>query len=51
MNLPINMQTLPPKISAWQKLKAQEINCAQALQLLVDEQGTVNQALLDRDVS
>ena len=45
------MQTLPPKISAWQKLKAQEINCAQALQLLVDEQGTVNQALLDRDVS
>ena len=45
------MQTLPPKISAWQKLKAQEINCAQALQLLVDEQGIVNQALLDRDVS
>ena len=45
------MQTLPPKISAWQKLKAQEINCAQALQLLVDEQGTVNQSLLDRDVS
>ncbi len=45
------MQTLPTNTSAWQKLKAQEINCAQALQLLVDEQGTVNQALLDRDVS
>lgn len=45
------MQTLPTNTSAWQKLKAQEINCAQALQLLVDEQGIVNQALLDRDVS
>ncbi len=45
------MQTLPAKTSAWQKLKAQEINCAQALQLLVNEQGVVNQALLDRDVS
>jgi type II secretory ATPase GspE/PulE/Tfp pilus assembly ATPase PilB-like protein len=45
------MQTLPANTSAWQKLKAQEINCAQALQLLVDEQGIVNQALLDRDVS
>ena len=45
------MQTLPANTSAWQKLKAQEINCAQALQLLVNEQGIVNQALLDRDVS
>lgn len=45
------MQTLPANTSAWQKLIAQEINCAQALQLLVNEQGTVNQALLDRDVS
>lgn len=51
MNLPTNMQTSPANTSAWQKLKNQEINCAQALQLLVNEQGTVNQALLDRDVS
>lgn len=45
------MQTSPANNSAWQKLKAQEINCAQALKLLVNEQGIVNQALLDRDVS
>ncbi len=45
------MQTSPANTSAWQKLINQEINCAEALQLLVDEQGIVNQALLDRDVS
>ncbi len=45
------MQNSPANFSAWQKLINQEINCAQALQLLVDEQGTVNQALLDREVS
>lgn len=45
------MQTSPANFSAWQKLINQEINCAQALQLLIDEQGTVNQALLDREVS
>ena len=44
------MQLLPTT-STWQRLKNQEINCEQALKLLVDEQGTVNQALLDRDVS
>lgn len=51
MNSQTNMQTSPANFSAWQKLINQEINCAQALQLLVDEQGTVNQALLDREVS
>lgn len=40
-----------PTISTWQRLKNQEIDCEQALKLLVDEQGTVDQALLDRDVS
>lgn len=38
-------------ISAWQRLRNQKISCEQALRLLVDEQGTVNLALLDRDVS
>jgi len=37
--------------SAWQRLKSQEVSCEQALRLLVDEQGTVNLELLDRDVS
>ena len=37
--------------SAWTKLKNQEISCSEALSLLVDKQGTVNLALLDRDVS
>ncbi|WP_009633651.1 GspE/PulE family protein [Synechocystis sp. PCC 7509] len=45
------MQNSPTNNSAWQRLINQEINCAQALQILVDDQGTVNQALLDRDVS
>ena len=45
------MQSCPISSSAWQRLKNQELTCAEALKLLVDEQGTVNQALLDRDVS
>ncbi len=45
------MQTPPTIPSAWQRLKNQEINCSEALKLLVDEQGSVNQALLDRDVN
>jgi len=45
------MQTDPIVPSAWTRLKNQEIDCSQALKLLVDEQGIVNQALLDRDVS
>ncbi len=45
------MQTPPTIPSAWQRLKNQEVNCSEALKLLVDEQGSVNQALLDRDVS
>ena len=45
------MQTSPAILSAWARLKNQEISCAEALNLLVDKQGTVNLALLDRDVS
>jgi type II secretory ATPase GspE/PulE/Tfp pilus assembly ATPase PilB-like protein len=45
------MQTYPTISSAWERLKAQEISCTQALSLLVDEQGNVNSSLLDRDVS
>lgn len=45
------MQIDPNIPSAWARLKNQEISCSQALELLVDEQGTVNQSLLDRDVS
>jgi len=45
------MQTLPTLTSTWQRLKKQELNCEEALKLLVDEQGNVNQALLDREVS
>ena len=45
------MQTYPTITSAWQQLKNQEVSCTQALSLLVDAQGNVNTALLDRDVS
>ena len=45
------MQTSPAILSAWTRLKNQEISCSEALSLLVDKQGTVNLALLDRDVS
>jgi type II secretory ATPase GspE/PulE/Tfp pilus assembly ATPase PilB-like protein len=42
---------IPTTISTWQRLKKQELSCEEALSLMVDEQGTVNQALLDREVS
>jgi type II secretory ATPase GspE/PulE/Tfp pilus assembly ATPase PilB-like protein len=48
------MQTapVPPSIvSAWRRLRSQEINCEQALKLLVNDQGIVNLYLLDREVS
>ena len=41
----------PTTSSAWVKLKNNDITCPEALKLLVDEQGTVNQALLDQEVS
>lgn len=37
--------------SAWQRVKNNELNCEQALKLLLDESGVVNQALLDKDVN
>lgn len=37
--------------SAWQRLKNNELNCEEALKLLLDESGIVNQTLLDKDVS
>ncbi|OKH28147.1 GspE/PulE family protein [Chroogloeocystis siderophila] len=43
------MQSATP--SAWQRLKNQEISCAEALKLLVDDRGSVNTELLDRDVN
>lgn len=45
------MQTPAGMSSAWQRLKNREINCETALRLLVDEQGSVRQELLDREVS
>lgn len=45
------MQTCSTTTSTWQRLKNQEISCPEALKLLVDDEGTVNQSLLDRDVS
>ncbi len=44
------MQTLSPS-SAWQRLKKREINCQEALELLVDAQGMVKLHLLDPQVS
>lgn len=41
----------PINTSTWQRLKNQEITCIEALKLLVDEQGNLNHALLDNDVS
>lgn len=43
--------TAPIIVSAWQRLRNNEITCEQALKLLVNEQGMVNLYLLDRDVS
>ena len=37
--------------SIWQRLKNREINCDEALKILVDEQGIVNLDLLDPEVS
>lgn len=45
------MQTCLIILSAWQQLKNREINCEQALNLLVNEQGIVTLNLLDSEVS
>ena len=45
------MQANTNNTSAWQRLKNNELDCEQALKLLLDESGTVNQTLLDKDVS
>ncbi len=45
------MQVQPTITSAWQRLKNNEVNCEEALKLLLDEKGIVNQALIDREVS
>ena len=37
--------------SIWQRLKNREINCDEALKILIDEQGFVNLDLLDPEVS
>lgn len=37
--------------SVWQRLKNQELTCEAALGQLLDEQGIVNQAILDKEVS
>jgi len=39
------------ELSAWQQLRNREISCEEALNLLVDEQGTVNRELLDLEVN
>lgn len=36
--------------SAWQSLKSHEISVEQALDLLIDDQKTINQLLLDTEV-
>ena len=45
------MQAYSNTTSAWQRLKNNELNCEEALKLLLDEQGIVNQSLLDKEVS
>ena len=45
------MQTSQDHQSVWQRLRKREINCEEALKLLVDEKGVVHQELLDREVS
>lgn len=45
------MQTCVTISSAWQQLRNREINCEEALNLLVNEQGVVNLNLLDSEVS
>jgi len=41
----------PAPTSVWEQLKNRKIDCSQALKLLVNEQGIVNQVQLDQDVS
>jgi len=36
--------------SAWQSIKSHEISVEQALDLLIDDQKTINQLLLDTEV-
>ncbi|WP_082065371.1 GspE/PulE family protein [Aliterella atlantica] len=45
------MQSTSNISSTWQQLKSQKISCEQALNVLVNGQGAVNLALLDREVS
>lgn len=45
------MQNWVNSLSAWQKLRNRQINCEQALKLLVDDRGIVDPSLLDREVS
>jgi general secretion pathway protein E/type IV pilus assembly protein PilB len=45
------MQTCVAIASAWAKLRNREINCEEALELLVNERGIVNLNLLDSEVS
>jgi Type II secretory pathway, ATPase PulE/Tfp pilus assembly pathway, ATPase PilB len=46
------MQIISSSVSsAWQQLKNHEISCEEALNLLVDDQGTVNREQLDPEVS
>lgn len=45
------MQSPLAPLSAWQQLKNREITCEEAIQLLVDAQGSVRLELLDREVS
>jgi hypothetical protein len=45
------MQASPNITSAWQRLKKNELSCSEAIALLVDNEGIVNQTLLDKEVS
>ena len=45
------MQSSTPPTSVWQQLKKREINCDEAINLLVNDQGVVNLQLLDREVT
>ena len=45
------MQASTGSLSAWQQLKKRDINCEEAIELLVDNQGSVNLQLLDREVT
>ncbi|NHC35006.1 GspE/PulE family protein [Scytonema millei] len=45
------MQASPNITSAWQRLKRNELSCEEAIALLVDNEGIVNQTLLDKEVS